>query len=155
MVEGWGLVQAVWQKDKLLLLHLAEPGPTPPPSAASPFLTEVEAQVRAYLQGRLRLLDLPHILPEHPPFRYRLWREAQAIPYGTVLSYGGLAAHAGSPRAARAAGNAMSVNPLFLLVPCHRVIAAGNRLGGYGGRPELKMRLLRLEGFTVEDLLHL
>lgn len=155
IVEGWGLVQAVWQEDKLLLLQLTEQAASLPLAPFSPFFAEVALQVRAYLQGRLRLLDIPHLLPEQPSFRYRLWRETQNIPYGTVLSYGGLAARAGNPRAPRAAGSAMSLNPLFLLVPCHRVIAAGNRLGGYGNRPELKIRLLRLEGFPADELLYL
>lgn len=149
-VPAWGYFDVVWEADKLLLLHFAEVG-TVTPSAATldPFLAEVARQVEAYLCGKLRRLDLPHVLPQQPAFRYRLWRETQAIPYGQVLSYGGLAARANNPRAARAAGSAMCMNPLFLLVPCHRVIAAGGNLGGYGGRPDLKIRLLELEGVTV------
>lgn len=152
-VPGWGRFNAVWEADKLLILHFSADGIPPVVKAdippADPFLAEVAGQVAAYLQGRLRRLDLPHVLPREPAFRYRLWREAQAIPYGEVVSYGGLAARAGNPRAARAAGSAMCANPLFLLVPCHRVIAAGGQLGGYGGRPDLKIRLLTLEGLTV------
>jgi methylated-DNA-[protein]-cysteine S-methyltransferase len=126
---------------------LARPGEDAPDA----FLGEVERQVRAYLAGGLRRLELPYILPAQPAFCHKLWREAQNIPYGQVLSYGALAARAHNPRAARAAGYAMSINRLFLIVPCHRVIAAGAKLGGYGGRPDLKARLLSLEGLRVEE----
>ena len=153
-VPDWGLFQAVWEADKLLLLSYAGDMPAPvstPTLPSGPLLAETARQVEAYLRGKLRYLDLPHSLPQQPSFRYQLWRETQAIPYGEAVSYGGLAARAGNPLAARAAGNAMCANPLFLLIPCHRVIAAGNRLGGYGGRPDLKIRLLQLEGLTVRE----
>ena len=155
IVPGWGTIQAIWQADKLLLLQLTESllpgfaGAQKATDMSDPFLTEVQAQVEAFLTGRLQQLDLPHVLPTQPSFQALLLRSAQQIPYGQVLSYGGLAAKAGRPRAARAAGSAMASNTLFLLVPCHRVIAAGRRLGGYGGRPDLKRRLLALEGITV------
>jgi len=151
-VHGWGLFHAIWEADKLLFLNYAGYAPAPVPVVPpDPLLVETAGQVEAYLHGKLLYLDLPHSLPQQPSFRYQLWREAQAIPYGQVISYGGLAARAGNPRAARAAGSAMCANPLFLLVPCHRVIAAGNRLGGYGDRPQLKIRLLQLEGLTVQE----
>jgi methylated-DNA-[protein]-cysteine S-methyltransferase len=157
VVPGWGTIQTIWQADKLLLLQLTESllpgfaGAEKANDTPDPFLAEVQAQVGAFLAGRLQELDLPHILPQQPPFQALLLRAAQQVPYGQVLSYGGLAAKAGRPRAARAAGSAMANNTLFLLVPCHRVIAAGRRLGGYGGRPDLKRRLLALEGVTVTE----
>ena len=150
-VPGWGSVNAIWEAGRLLCLSL-ESGvraALPPADSRDPFLREVEQQVGAYLTGRLRHLDLPYLLPEQPPFCHKLWREAQNIPYGQVISYGSLAARAGNPRAARAAGYAMSINRLFLIVPCHRVIAGGGKLGGYGSRPDLKERLLALEGLKV------
>ena len=151
-VSGWGVLQAVWEEDKLLYLSLTEGArPVLPAGKQDSFFVEVKRQVSAYLQGRLSRLDLPYTLPGQPAFCHRLWREAQEIPYGRVISYGALAARAGNPRAARAAGYAMSINQLFLIVPCHRVIAGGGKLGGYGGRPDLKARLLTLEGLTVEE----
>ncbi len=75
-----------------------------------------------------------------------VWEAARGIPYGGVTTYGELAALAGRPGAARAVGSAMAANPLPIVVPCHRVVASGGKLGGYSGGIEWKMRLLALEG---------
>jgi methylated-DNA-[protein]-cysteine S-methyltransferase len=151
-IPGWGSLLAVWEADKLLYLSLEpQTRPSPLPDSQDPFLAEVARQICAYFQGSLRCLDLPYTLPAKSTFCRRLWQEAQKIPYGQTISYGGLAARAGNPCAARAAGYAMSINQLFLIVPCHRVIATGGKLGGYGGRPDLKARLLTLEGLRVEE----
>jgi O-6-methylguanine DNA methyltransferase len=82
------------------------------------------------------------------PFRARVLSLVRRIPPGRVATYGEVAAMAGRPRAARAVGNIMRdcTRPD---VPCHRVIAAGGRLGGYGGREMLKRALLAAEGITV------
>jgi methylated-DNA-[protein]-cysteine S-methyltransferase len=68
------------------------------------------------------------------------------VPYGELRTYGDLAATAGSPRAWRAAGHAMRVSPIELWIPCHRIVPAGPGLGTYGGHPERREHLLRLEG---------
>jgi methylated-DNA-[protein]-cysteine S-methyltransferase len=68
------------------------------------------------------------------------------VPYGATASYGEVAAEAGSPRAARAAGNALSANPIPIVVPCHRVIHGDGGIGGYTGGLERKRFLLRIEG---------
>jgi methylated-DNA-[protein]-cysteine S-methyltransferase len=68
------------------------------------------------------------------------------IPYGSVTTYRHMAESAGSPRAARAAGNALGSNPIPIVVPCHRVVHADGGLGGYTGGVERKVVLLRLEG---------
>jgi methylated-DNA-[protein]-cysteine S-methyltransferase len=69
-----------------------------------------------------------------------------AIPFGAVSSYGQVAATAGSPRGARAAGNALGANPLPIVVPCHRILPAGGGLGGYTGGVARKKVLLAIEG---------
>jgi len=81
-------------------------------------------------------------------FRFRVLSVVRRIPPGRVATYGDVAAHAGRPRAARAVGNIMKGcgRPD---VPCHRVIAAGGRLGGYGGSEVLKRSLLVAEGLVV------
>lgn len=84
------------------------------------------------------------------PFTSRVLTALAAVPRGETVTYGELAARAGSPGAARAAGRAMAGNFWPLLLPCHRVVAAGGRLGGYGGGEELKARLLRREGVRCE-----
>ena len=114
----------------------------------TPVLRETQKQLAAYFAGKLRAFDIPLRL-EGTPFRMRVWEELQRIPYGQVLSYGELARRIGQPHAARAVGGANHHNPIAILVPCHRVIAADGTLGGYGGGLDLKRTLLTLEGVNL------
>lgn len=111
---------------------------------ASPLLQEAREQLAAYFAGRLRRFDLP-LAPRGTPFQLRVWRALQDIPYGRTCSYSELATAVGSPRACRAVGQANGRNPLMIVIPCHRVIAAGGGLGGYSGGLDIKRFLLRLE----------
>jgi methylated-DNA-[protein]-cysteine S-methyltransferase len=79
-------------------------------------------------------------------FTRRVLQATARIPYGSVSSYKLMAGEAGSPRGSRAAGNALGSNPLPIIVPCHRVLQADGRLGGYTGGVERKRRLLSVEG---------
>jgi methylated-DNA-[protein]-cysteine S-methyltransferase len=74
-------------------------------------------------------------------------KNVSAVPFGQAITYGEAASRAGSPRAYRAAGNALGSNPIPIVIPCHRVVRMGNVLGGYGGGPEMKEYLLRHEGW--------
>ena len=74
-------------------------------------------------------------------------KNVSAVPFGQAITYGEAASRAGSPRAYRAAGNALGSNPIPIVIPCHRVVRRGNVLGGYGGGPEMKEYLLRHEGW--------
>ena len=85
------------------------------------------------------------------PFQQAVWQAARQIPYGQTHSYGWLAAQAGKHGAARAVGQAMSRNPLPVIVPCHRVIASDGGLGGFNGGLELKKWLLQLEGVDLTE----
>jgi methylated-DNA-[protein]-cysteine S-methyltransferase len=80
------------------------------------------------------------------PFARRLLEACAAIPFGTVATYRDVAEQAGNVRAVRAAGNALSANPVPIVVPCHRVLRTGGGLGGYTGGLDKKEHLLRLEG---------
>jgi methylated-DNA-[protein]-cysteine S-methyltransferase len=91
----------------------------------------------------------PVDLSGQPAFHRRALLAARGISYGEVRTYGWLAAAAGRPRAARAAGHAMSRNPIALVIPCHRVVAADGGLGGFGGGLEMKRALLALEGVQI------
>lgn len=84
-------------------------------------------------------------------FAARVLRALRDVPYGDVTTYRDVAAAAGSPRAARAAGNALGANPIPIVVPCHRVVHAGGGIGGYAGGLERKRFLLRLEGALPAD----
>jgi methylated-DNA-[protein]-cysteine S-methyltransferase len=97
-----------------------------------------------YLAGRSATPRVPLDLPACGSFTCRVREAARAIPPGATISYGELARRAGSPRGARAAGQVMARNPVPLIVPCHRVVAAAGP-GGYAGGLALKARLLALE----------
>jgi methylated-DNA-[protein]-cysteine S-methyltransferase len=105
----------------------------------------VREQLRAYFAGELRDFDVPLGLAG-TAFQRRVWRALCDIPYGETLSYADLARRVGQPGAARAVGSANGANPVAIIVPCHRVIAADGTLGGYGGGLDRKQWLLRHEG---------
>jgi methylated-DNA-[protein]-cysteine S-methyltransferase len=113
------------------------------------------ARLQAYAVGQADdFLDVPLSDEELTPFQRQVIRHCRRIPAGQLLSYGQLAKKAGSPGAARAVGQVMRSNRWPLVVPCHRVIGAGGRLGGYSA-PEglaLKVRLLELEGVSLPQL---
>ncbi len=88
-------------------------------------------------------------IPPGTDFTRAVWGATLRIPFGTTMSYGGLARAVGRPGAARAVGNAMARNPLPILIPCHRVITSEGKLGGYGGSPAVKRWLLEFEGVKV------
>ena len=108
-------------------------------------------RLQRYTEGEVEeFRDVDLDLDNVTPFTRRVLRACQKIPYGKTVSYGMLAERAGSPRGARSAGTVMAKNRFPLLVPCHRVVAAGRRLGGFsapGGLP-LKRQLLSLEAST-------
>jgi methylated-DNA-[protein]-cysteine S-methyltransferase len=104
-------------------------------------------ELDAYFEGHLRHFRLPIDWAFIPQGFFRKVLEATAaIPFGSVSTYGVVARRAGSPRAARAAGNALHENPVPIVVPCHRVVPASGGIGKYGGDEWRKEWLLRLEG---------
>lgn len=109
-----------------------------------PVLGEAVRQLRSYFRGELRRFDVPLDLGG-TPFQRAVWSALQGIPYGETRSYGDLAAEIGRPRAARAVGQAAGANPVAIIVPCHRLIAAGGSLGGFAWGPGLKRFLLEQE----------
>ncbi len=111
---------------------------------------EAARQVALYLEGKLRVFDLPLDL-RGSPFRRRVLAAVSEIPYGKTSSYGEIARRAGSPGGARAVGQAVGANPVPLIVPCHRVIASDGSLGGFGLGLPMKRRLLDLEGWTPPE----
>lgn len=110
-------------------------------------LAEAARQLTQYFEGRRQTFALPLDLARTRPFQREVLLKLLKVPYGEVVTYGELAALCGRPRAARAVGGAMRGNPLPIVVPCHRVLPSAGGLGGFGGRPELKWRLLELEGW--------
>jgi methylated-DNA-[protein]-cysteine S-methyltransferase len=109
-------------------------------------LDSARRQLEEYFAGRRHAFELPLDWQLTRGFGRRVLRATAQIPFGAVSSYAGVAGAAGSPRAYRAAGNALGANPLPIVVPCHRVLASGGRLGGYTGGSDRKRTLLAVEG---------
>ena len=107
-------------------------------------------QLIEYLEGKRKAFDLPLDL-RGTDFQLRVWEALCAIPFGTTRSYVDIATAVGRPSAVRAVGGANAANPIPFIVPCHRVIAADGRLGGYSGGLELKARLLAMESGQPDD----
>jgi O-6-methylguanine DNA methyltransferase len=101
-------------------------------------------QLREYLAGKRREFELALDL-RGTEFQRDVWRALCAIPYGETISYAEQARRVGRPSAPRAVGAANGANPIAIIVPCHRVVNADGKLGGYGGGLPLKKRLLALE----------
>jgi methylated-DNA-[protein]-cysteine S-methyltransferase len=109
---------------------------------------QARRELDEYFTGRRRQFTTPVDWSLTRGFTRGVLSATARVPYGETASYGEVAAEAGSPRAARAAGNALSANPIPIVVPCHRIIHGDGRLGGYTGGLDRKMFLLKLEGAT-------
>lgn len=110
-------------------------------------LGEIRRQLDSYFEGKLRRFEIrPDLTLVSRGFGRRVLEATSRIPYGDVATYGDVAEEAGSPRGARAAGNALNGNPVPIIVPCHRVVPASGGIGGYAGHEERKAFLLTLEG---------
>jgi len=109
-------------------------------------LDGVRRELDEYFEGRRERFETPVDWSHLAGFTREVLRATAAIPFGVVSTYGTVAARAGNPRAARATGRALGANPIPIVVPCHRVLRTGGKLGGYTGGIERKEFLLRLEG---------
>ena len=118
-------------------------------ASPTPDIKRAIDSIVALLRGEASdLSTIPLDLDSVPPFDRRVYEVARAIPPGATLTYGEIAARLGTPDAARAVGQALGRNPFALVVPCHRVLAAGGKLGGFSanGGITTKLRLLAIEG---------
>ncbi|NCC49771.1 MAG: methylated-DNA--[protein]-cysteine S-methyltransferase [Spartobacteria bacterium] len=160
---SWGRIEVVVRANRVASSHLARLERLP----AVPFecrdaewhiedrqhthlLKKVEPFVRKVLEGQGLLCDLPLAEQAATVFRKKVWAALMTIPCGSVATYGEVAAMIGAPRAARAVGQACGANPLPLFVPCHRVVAASDALGGFSaGTPWKEILLMRERGAGV------
>jgi O-6-methylguanine DNA methyltransferase len=113
-------------------------------------LDRLEAELIEYFNGMRRSFSLP-LDEQGTPFQRRVWQELKQIQYGETASYEAIARRIGAPRAMRAVGRSNGLNPIVLLVPCHRVINKSGQPGGYGGGIGRKLKLLKLEGAWPAD----
>ncbi len=143
----WGEFYAAAEGEHLVALRFPgfPPGELLPPG---PLQERLGRELGEYLSGTRATFDLPLLL-RGTAFQRAVWRELTRIPYGTTVSYGGLAARVGRPGAARAVGQAVGANPIPIVVPCHRVLPRGGGVGGFGPGPDWKRRLLELETLPV------
>lgn len=112
---------------------------------------ETMSQILQYLSGDRRMFELDIDLRDSTEFQRKVLEAAAAVPPGYVATYGEIAARIGNPGSSRAVGQALARNPIPIIVPCHRVVAADGSLAGYSGAGgiETKAHLLRLEGATI------
>ena len=112
-------------------------------------LDDARRQLDEYFAGHRRRFELRTDRALIHGFAWDVLVQTARILYGSYLTYAEVAAEAGSPRAHRAAGNALARNPIPIVIPCHRVLRSGGAIGNYGGGPEMKARLLELEGAAL------
>ena len=120
--RGGALIRVAWDE--------TAPDTTGGDAEDTALLDEAAAQLGAYFAGGLTVFDLP-LAPAGAPFHRRVWAAMARIPYGRMRTYGDLAREVGG--AARAVGQACGANPIPIVIPCHRVVAGGGRLGGFSG----------------------
>jgi O-6-methylguanine DNA methyltransferase len=148
----------------VILFHLPEASPAATerrlarnsgvsrPSLPPPSIAEVIERVCQHLRGAVQdFRDINVDLRGMGPFERQVYGAAREIPAGQTRTYGELARALGQPTVAQAVGDALARNPIPLIIPCHRVLAAGGRPGGFSayGGPATKMRLLEIEGAAV------
>jgi len=105
---------------------------------------QVAKELNEYLHGRRKQFTFA-VEAEGTEFNKRVWERVARIPYGQTVTYGEIAREFDNPGAARAVGTANGRNPIPIVIPCHRVVATGGKLGGFGGGLPLKRKLLDLE----------
>ena len=106
-------------------------------------------ELEEYFSGKRQSFSIPLAPVFYSDFQQKILEALQKIPYGTTATYGELATLAGYPRAARATGQALNRNPLMIVLPCHRIVAANGKPGGYAWGNDWKRRLLALEGVIL------
>jgi len=139
-----GMLRLFAHADELVGVYLPDQAAPKAPHFASPVLSAAAAQLVEYFVGRRRAFDIP-LAPQGTGFQQLVWRALAAIPYGETRSYGLLARSIGRPSASRAVGAANGKNPISIIIPCHRVIAASGELTGYAGGLVAKRWLLEHE----------
>jgi methylated-DNA-[protein]-cysteine S-methyltransferase len=161
-----GTAAVVWRDDVIVGVDLPQPAPERTrarvlryhPDAAEaqppPAVARAVHRMTALLQGESDdLRDVEVDLSGLAPFQRQVYEFVRTIPPGQAMTYGQVAEAVGAPGGAQAVGQAMGHNPVPMVVPCHRVVAAGGRLGGFSaaGGPATKRRMLTIEGAELPD----
>jgi methylated-DNA-[protein]-cysteine S-methyltransferase len=147
-----GLCRVSFRKTEETLMDELEQRALVPELAPSK-LNEEKRQLSQYFAGKRREFDLPIDLRWGTEFQRRVLDAARRIPFGACECYSDVARRIGRPKAQRAVGNALGSNPVAIVIPCHRVVASGGRLGGYTGGLDIKETLMEIEGIEIEEAL--
>lgn len=115
-------------------------------------LRQTKSELAEYFGGERKRFDTA-LAPEGTPFQRSVWKAISSVGFGQTITYGELAARAGCPGSARAAGAATGRNPISIIVPCHRIVGSNGSLTGYAGGLDRKRALLALESAMPELLL--
>jgi methylated-DNA-[protein]-cysteine S-methyltransferase len=145
--KGLCTVSVGRKTDARFRADLARNFPGEPVEKSPTRLGRYRRELDEYFRGKRQRFTVPIDLSAvRGPFQKKVLQRLRGLPFGHVLTYGQLAARCGSPRAARAVGTAMATNPLAVVIPCHRVVAASDGLGGYSAGLSKKKKLLAHEG---------
>ena len=144
-----GLVALSWTRP--LANTLPVRGASPEIDRAYRHLRQGAAWLRAYFSSHSFPPPLPPLMPAGTAFQKAVWRQLLTIPPGATTTYGEIARRLGMPGASRAVGQAVGANPLPILIRCHRVLAAGGKLGGYSSGLRRKRWLLAHEGLAAPE----
>ncbi len=145
-----GLVELAIDGDALVALHFVDASDAPATVSVDDDPAGIVDRVRRYFDGELHAIDDVSVrFDRGTPFQQEVWRALRTIPVGETISYAELARRVGRPTAFRAVGAANGQNPVGVVVPCHRVIAADGTIGGYAGGLDRKAWLLHHEGATL------
>ncbi len=125
-------------------------GEEKPPYPRGKASDQFTKQLRDYFAGSLKEFRHPVLFLSGTDFEKKVWLALGGIPYGETRTYKWLAEKVGNPKAPRAVGQALSRNPIPIVLPCHRVIESDGSLGGYSGGIEIKRRLLDMEYYYLE-----
>lgn len=159
---GW--IATAWSKAGLQALALPQPSPgeamtalagelnkclsnLPVPSPPQSPAAVLEEEIHRYFAGENVTFSTIIDFSGYTTFQKLVLEQVRSIPYGEVRTYGQVSLQAGLPKGARAVGGVMRANRTPLVIPCHRVLAAGGKLGGYSGGLDMKRYLLKLEGY--------
>ncbi len=145
-----GLCRVSFRKTERTLMEELEQRALLPELALSKLERE-RKQLSEYFGGKRRRFDLPIDLRWGTAFQREVLEAALRIPFGACECYGDVARRIGRPKAPRAVGNALGSNPVAIVIPCHRVVASGGRLGGYTGGVDIKETLMGIEGIEIEE----
>ncbi|MCL2748538.1 MAG: methylated-DNA--[protein]-cysteine S-methyltransferase [Alphaproteobacteria bacterium] len=116
----------------------------------TPLLRMAAKQLSEYFSGRRQIFDLP-LNPIGTKFQRDVWNALLEIPFGETKSYAQVAAATGRDKAARPVGGAVGKNPIPIIIPCHRVLAANNKIGGFSLGLDMKRKLLKIESILVDN----